>query len=155
SGAAAQVPPEAIKAIPLRHYGRWVSGALVLAVLVLLIYSFAGAKINYSIIPDYLFAGRVVAGVGKTLLIHGLSMVIGVALGIVLAVMKLSRNPVTSAFANAYIWFFRGTPVLLQLLLWFNLALVFPILDLGFYKDEVIDVMTPFMAALLGLALNE
>jgi polar amino acid transport system permease protein len=54
-----------------------------------------------------------------------------------------------------YVWFFRGTPVLVQLLLWYNLAYIFPILNLGFYKDEMNDVMTPFLAALLGLGLNE
>jgi polar amino acid transport system permease protein len=77
-------------------------------------------------------------------------------LGIVLAVMRMSKNPVTSSVAWGYIWFFRGTPVYVQLLLWFNLALIFPVLNLGpIYKDEMTDVMTPFMAALLGLGLNE
>jgi polar amino acid transport system permease protein len=83
-------------------------------------------------------------------------MLLGVVLGIVLAVMRLSKNPVTSWVAWLYIWFFRGTPVYVQLLLWFNLALIFPTLNLGpLYKDEMTDVMTPFMCALLGLGLNE
>lgn len=83
-------------------------------------------------------------------------MIVGVVLGIVLAVMRLSKNPVTSTVAWLYIWFFRGTPVYVQLLLWFNLALIFPVLNLGpIYKNEMTDVMTPFMCALLGLGLNE
>jgi polar amino acid transport system permease protein len=69
--------------------------------------------------------------------------------------MRMSSNPVTSTVAWVYIWFFRGTPVLVQLLLWYNIALVFPILNLGFYKDEMNQVMTPVLTALLGLGLNE
>ncbi|MFI6037042.1 amino acid ABC transporter permease [Streptomyces sp. NPDC051315] len=149
-------PPEAIKAIPVRHYGRWVSGVVVLALLVLLVIAFAQGDIQWQAVSDKLFDSTVIAGAGRTLLISILAMVLGVVLGIVLAVMRLSKNPVTSSVAWLYIWFFRGTPVYVQLLLWFNLALIFPVLNLGpIYKDEMTDVMTPFMCALLGLGLNE
>lgn len=95
-------------------------------------------------------------GVRNTIVVSVLSMLMGLVLGIILSVMRMSKNPVTSTVAWGYIWFFRGTPVYVQLLLWFNLALIFPILNLGpIYKDEMTDVMTPFMAALLGLGLNE
>ncbi|MET8680444.1 amino acid ABC transporter permease [Streptomyces sp. NPDC004647] len=147
--------PEAIKAVPVRHYGRWVSGIVVLALLALIVNAFASADVNYGAIPDFMFNDTVLTGLGKTVLISVLSMIVGVLLGIVLAVMRLSKNPVTSSVAWGYVWFFRGTPVFVQLLLWFNLALIFPYLNLGFYKDEMSDFMTPFMAAFLGLALNE
>ncbi|MDF3144358.1 MULTISPECIES: amino acid ABC transporter permease [unclassified Streptomyces] len=149
--------PEAIKAIPVRHYGRWVSGVIVLALVALLVNAFATAeKIQWSAVGKYVFDPTVLAGAGRTLLISVLAMVMGVVLGVILAVMRLSKNPVTSWVAWVYIWFFRGTPVYVQLLLWFNLALIFPVLNLGpIYKDEMVDVMTPFMAALLGLGLNE
>ncbi|MBC2905451.1 ABC transporter permease subunit [Streptomyces cupreus] len=151
------LPPEAIKAIPVRHYGRWVSGVVVLALVALLVNAFASAeKIQWDAVGDYVFDDTVLAGAGRTLLISVLAMVMGVVLGVILAVMRLSKNPVTSWVAWVYIWFFRGTPVYVQLLLWFNLALIFPTLNLGpIYKDEMVDVMTPFMAALLGLGLNE
>nr|WP_308405787.1 amino acid ABC transporter permease [Streptomyces tardus] len=143
-------------AIPVRHYGRWVSAAVVLGLLAALLYAFAGAKINWDVVGEYLTDGTVMRGAWETLKLTVLAMVIGVVLGMVLAVMRLSKNPVLSAVAWGYIWFFRGTPVLVQLFLWFNLALVFTYLDLGpFYKDEMNDVITPFVAALLGLALNE
>lgn len=155
SGGA--LPPEAIKAIPVRHYGRWVSGVVVLALVALLVNAFATAeKIQWNAVGEYIFDDTVLAGAGRTLLISVLAMIMGVVLGVVLAVMRLSKNPVTSWVAWVYIWFFRGTPVYVQLLLWFNLALIFPMLNLGpIYKDEMVDVMTPFMAALLGLGLNE
>lgn len=83
-------------------------------------------------------------------------MVIGIVGGILLAVMRLSRNPVTSSIAWFYIWFFRGTPVLVQLFVWFNLGLVFEYIDLmPIYKDYWSSFMTPLLTALLGLGLNE
>ncbi|GAA2472103.1 amino acid ABC transporter permease [Streptomyces thermolineatus] len=148
-------PPAAIKAIPVRHYGRWVSGVIALALLALVVYAFSEAAINYAAIPDYFFDENILTGVRNTLWLTLTSMVLGVVLGAILAVMRLSKNPVTSSIAWGYIWFFRGTPVYVQLLVWFNLGLVFPYINLGFYRDEWADFMTPFMAALLGLGLNE
>ncbi|MGW1885144.1 amino acid ABC transporter permease [Streptomyces sp. NPDC001970] len=153
--AAATAHPEQIKAIPVRHYGRWASGVIVLLLLGWLAYAFAQGDIRWATIGDYLFDDRIVQGALNTILISVLSMLIGLVLGVVFAVMRLSKNPVTGAVAWLYIWFFRGTPVYVQLLLWFNLALIFPILNIGFYKDEMVDVMTPFLVALLGLGLNE
>ncbi|MGW0611164.1 amino acid ABC transporter permease [Streptomyces sp. NPDC002788] len=148
--------PEAIKAIPVRHYGRYVSAVVAIALLVGVVYAFSQGKINWDAIPDYFLDDRILDGVGKTLLLTVLSMAIGIIGGVLLAVMRLSKNPVTSSIAWFYIWFFRGTPVLVQLIVWFNLGLVFEYINLGpFYKDEWSDFMTPFLTALLGLGLNE
>ncbi|MEU6180379.1 amino acid ABC transporter permease [Streptomyces coeruleorubidus] len=148
--------PEAIKAIPVRHYGRYISAVVAIALLVGVVYAFSQGKINWDAIPDYFFDDRILNGVGKTLLLTVLSMAIGIVGGVLLAVMRLSKNPVTSSIAWFYIWFFRGTPVLVQLIVWFNLGLVFEYINLGpFYKDEWSDFMTPFLTALLGLGLNE
>lgn len=148
--------PEVIRAIPVRHYGRWIAAVVVIALLGLLVNAFASANVHYGAIPDYLFDSSIVSGLGKTVLISVLAMLLGLVLGIVLAVMRLSRNPVTSSVSWLYIWFFRGTPVYVQLLLWFNLALIFPEINLGpVYRDYMSSFMTPFMAALLGLGLNE
>ncbi|QTE00826.1 amino acid ABC transporter permease [Streptomyces cyanogenus] len=148
--------PEAIKAIPVRHYGRYVSAVIALALLAAIVYAFSQGAINWGAIPDYFFDDRVVEGMSKTLLLTILSMAIGIVGGIVLAVMRLSKNPVTSSISWFYIWFFRGTPVLVQLVVWFNLGLVFEYINLGpLYKDEWSDFMTPFLTALLGLGLNE
>ncbi|MCX5262578.1 amino acid ABC transporter permease [Streptomyces sp. NBC_00199] len=147
---------EAIRAIPVRHYGRYVSAAIAIAIFVGIICAFAQGKINWNAIPDYFFDDRIMTGVGKTLLLTLLSMLIGIVGGILLAVMRLSRNPVTSSIAWFYVWFFRGTPVLVQLFLWFNLGLVFEYINLGpIYKNYWSDFMTPLLTALLGLGLNE
>jgi polar amino acid transport system permease protein len=148
--------PEAIKAIPVRHYGRYVSAVVAIAALVAIIYAFGQGKINWGAVPDYFFDDRIIKGVGQTLLLTSLSMVIGIVGGVLLAVMRLSKNPVTSSIAWFYIWFFRGTPVLVQLFVWFNLGLVFQYINLGpIYKDYWSSFMTPLLTALLGLGLNE
>ncbi|MGW4286699.1 amino acid ABC transporter permease [Streptomyces sp. NPDC004673] len=148
--------PEAIRAIPVKHYGRYVSAVVAIALLAAIVYAFSQGKINWQAIPEFFFDDRILTGVGKTLLLTVLSMVIGIVGGIVLAVMRLSKNPVTSSIAWFYIWFFRGTPVLVQLFLWFNLGLVFEYINLGpIYKNYWSDFMTPLLTALLGLGLNE
>ncbi|WP_030860294.1 amino acid ABC transporter permease [Streptomyces sp. NRRL S-37] len=148
--------PEAIRAIPVRHYGRYVSAVIALVLLGGIVYAFSQGRINWDAIPEYFLDDRVLDGVGKTLLITVLSMAIGIFGGILLAVMRLSKNPVTSTIAWFYIWFFRGTPVLVQLVVWFNLGLVFEYINLGpVYKDEWSQFMTPLLTVLLGLGLNE
>lgn len=147
---------EPIRAIPVRHYGRYVSGALVLAFLVWLISAFAGGNVNWNTVGDYITDGNILAGMGRTLMISVVSMIIGLVLGVVLAVMRMSKNPVTGGVSWLFIWIFRGTPVYVQLLLWYSLALIFPVFEIPFiYKDEMTDVMTPLVVALLGLGLNE
>jgi len=143
------------KVIPLRHYGRWISGAIVILLLALILRAFALGQIDWPVVAEFFTAPVLIKGLGNTILITLLAMLIGLVLGVVFAVMRLSKNPVTSCFAGFYIWFFRGAPVYLQLLLWFNLALVFPTVNLGFWQFPMVDVMTPFIAALLGLGINE
>ncbi|MER5883623.1 amino acid ABC transporter permease [Streptomyces sp. NPDC001941] len=146
---------EAIKAVPVRHYGRYVAAVVAIGLLAALVYAFSQGKINWGAVPDYFFDERITDGVVQTMVLTVLSMAIGIGGGILLAVMRLSKNPVTSSIAWFYIWFFRGTPVLVQLFVWFNLGLVFQYVNLGFYRDEWSDFMTPFLTALLGLGLNE
>ncbi len=147
---------EAITAVPVRHYGRYVTAVVAIALFVAIVYAFSQGKINWGAVPDYFFDPRILDGVGQTLILTVLSMAIGIIGGILLAVMRLSNNPVTSSIAWFYIWFFRGTPVLVQLFVWFNLGFVFEYINLGpVYKDEWSQFMTPFLTALLGLGLNE
>ena len=141
--------------VPLRHYGRWISGAIVLFLVALIIRAFARGEIDWAVVKEFFVAPVLIKGLGNTILITVLAMLMGLVLGVVFAIMRLSPNPVTNTVAGAYIWLFRGTPVYLQLLVWFNLALVFPTLNLGFYQGRMVDFMTPFLAALLGLGINE
>jgi polar amino acid transport system permease protein len=113
-----------------------------------------------SVIRQYLFDSSILRGVVRTLELTVLAMVIGVGGGILLAVMRLSANPVISATSWFYIWFFRGTPVLVQLVIWYNIAALFPHLSFGIPFGPGVHVnsnslITAFVAALLGLGLNE
>jgi len=130
---------------------RILGAAIVIAILVFLIYSFANGKLDWSQFSKYLTAKTILRGVVNTILISFLSMVLGLVLGTVFAIMRLSNNVVLSTVAWFYVWLFRGTPLLLQLLLWYNLALIFPTIG----PFETVTVMTPLVAALLGLGINE
>jgi polar amino acid transport system permease protein len=143
------------KVIPLRHYGRWLWALAILALTGLIVRAFANGQIDWPVVREFFFARTLVKGLGNTLLITVLAIGMGLVLGVIFAIMRLSSNPVTNTVANVYIWLFRGTPVYLQLLIWFNLALVFPTVNLGFYHARMVDLMTPFLAALLGLGINE
>ncbi|MCU1587499.1 MAG: amino acid transporter permease [Frankiales bacterium] len=129
---------------------------IVLIALIWLVNGFRNADVKWETTRHFLTADTVLKGMGRTLLISVLAQVMGVVLGVIAAVMRSSGNPVTGAVGWLYVWFFRGTPVYLQLLLWYNLALVFPTLSLpGLGSSATSDVMTPFVAALLGLGINE
>jgi len=88
-------------------------------------------------------------------------MAIGIVLGVLLAVMRLSPNPLVSGASWVYIWLFRGTPVLVQILLWYNIAALYPRLSLGipfgptFAQVDANSLITPFVAGMLALGLNE
>lgn len=143
-------------AVPVRHWGRWVAALVVAAIVALLVRAFVKADIHYGVTKDYLFDEAVLRGVKNTLLISVLAQLVGVALGVLFAVMRLSKNPVTNGIAWFYIWLFRGTPLLLQIILWYNLAALFPTLSIpGVWHANTNDVITPFVAALLGLGINE
>jgi polar amino acid transport system permease protein len=140
-----------LKVRPLRHPGRYVSAAIVLAFLAFIVVSFAHAQIDWSVVKQFLTTETILIGLTNTLLITVLAMLLGLGLGIMFAVMRLSANPVTSAVAWFYVWLFRGTPVLLQLIIWFNLALIWPTIG----NSRTVDVISAFTAALLGLGVNE
>ncbi|HEY2596919.1 MAG TPA: amino acid ABC transporter permease [Candidatus Dormibacteraeota bacterium] len=156
------VRPEAIKAIPVRHPWRWVSTVVVVAAVAETVYIFVTApNMNWGVVGRYLFGPLILQGIVVTLELTVLAMFIGVVLGIVLAVMRLSPNPVVSSVSWFYIWFFRGTPVLVQIFFWYNLASILPHIALGIPDGPVLfhastnDLISPFTAAMLGLGLNE
>lgn len=139
-----------------RHVGRYVGAAMIVAIGAWIVTAFVRGQIDWSIVGQFLTVRSIVLGLANTVLMTALAMMLGVALGVTAAVMRLSANPVVNRAAAGYVWFFRGTPVLLQLLLWFNLALVFPNLGIpGLFEMHTVDVMTPFLAALLGLGINQ
>jgi polar amino acid transport system permease protein len=118
-------------------------------------------RFEWHIIDHYFFSTTVLKGLQVTIEITVLAMVGGILLGVGLAVMRLSPNPLVSGASWVYIWFFRGTPVLVQLLFWYNASYIFPSFTLGVpFGPALVHInlnstLTPFIAASFGLALNE
>ena len=149
-------PPAPIQAIPVRHWGQMIAGFFVIVALLAFLYAVAvNQNIDWSVVGENLFDSTILSGLWITISLTILSMIIGIVLGIALAIMRLSPNRVLNSVAAGYIWIFRGTPQLVQLLLWFNLALFFPRLGIGEFSVDTNTVITAFVAALLGLGLNE
>ena len=156
------LPPEAIRAIPVRHRGRWVAMAFIALLAAMLVNSIVtNPNWQWGFQWENAFAPPVVRGVVTTLWLTGASMLLGVLLGVVVAIMRLSPNPVVSGSAWFYVWVFRGTPVLVQLVIWGNLNSLYREISLGvpfgtaLVTFETRDLIPPIAAALLGLALNE
>jgi polar amino acid transport system permease protein len=154
--------PDEIEAVPVRHPGRWIAAAIIVVIAASIIRSIVTAKgFQWSVVGHYLFDSRILHGVLATIWVTFLAMVIGIVLGVVMAIMRQSPNPIVSGASWLYIWFFRGTPLLVQLLFWFNIASLFPVINLGVPFGPAIvhananTIVTTFAAVLLGLGLNE
>jgi polar amino acid transport system permease protein len=154
--------PDAIRAVPVRHPGRWIAAAVILLFLVGLGRSVAtNPRFEWGLVGDYFFSSRVLHGLVVTLELTVIAMAVGIVLGVLLAVMRLSPNPLVAGSSWAYIWFFRGTPILVQLLFWNFISALYPEISLGIpFGPELVHadankLITPFAAAILGLGLNE
>ncbi|RJO72551.1 amino acid ABC transporter permease [Nocardia panacis] len=142
--------------VRLRHWGRWIAGGVILAMLVLLGVALANARIEWPRVPEFLWYQVMLTGLVNTIVLAVFSQGVSIVLGIVVALLRRSANPVARWFAGGYIWLFRGLPVLLQILLWYNLALVFPVIEIPLLLHaQTNTVISAFTAAFLGLALNE
>jgi len=141
-----------------------VAAAAILLVVAWLVSALIGSHaVEWSVVRHYLFNKTILQGVRNTIIISVLAQAAGIVLGVVFAVGRLSRNPVITFTSSFYVWFFRGTPVLVQLIFWFNavplvfkhLTIAVPFTHVVLYTTPMVKFMTPFMAALLGLGLNE
>ena len=157
-----QPDPGTLRAIPVRHPGRWVSVAVILVLLAQFVHwLLTNPELNWPLVGSYLFDPSIRAGIRHTLLLTVIAMLLGVVFGLLLAVMRLSANPIVSGVAWIYIWFFRGTPVFVQLLFWYNLPTVQRSVSLGipfgpsWFQTDPKTLITQFSAACLGLGLNE
>lgn len=149
--------------VPLARPGRWVAAALVMLMVAWFAWIvFANPNFQWPVVARYLFNKQILDGVKLTIELTASAMTIGVTLGIVAALMRLSDNGLLRAVGTFYVVAFRGTPALVQLIFWFNLAALFPKITLGipFFGPDWISInantiITPFVAANLGLGLCE
>lgn len=124
-------------------------------VLLLIVFLATNERFRWQVVGQYLTAPAILSGVWLTIWLTFVSMVIGVVLGIILAVMVRSKSGLLSWLASGYIWFFRGTPLLVQLVFWYNLSALLPSLSIGSAQIDINAIITPMTAAILGLGLNE
>src|SRR5450759_4521396 len=153
--------PTAIRAVPIRHYGRWVSAVILFVIAAAFVQAVATSpNMNWDVVAEYFFNPFIMAGLWMTIQLTLMCMAIGIVLGVILAVMRQSVNPILSGTAAAYIAVFRGVPALVQLIIWFNIGFLFPQLGVGIpfgpilFSMEANRLITALTAALLGLGLN-
>lgn len=154
--------PTPIEAVPVHHPGRWLAVAVLAVLAAMLVHTvLTNDGFRWPVVGQYLFSEPVLNGLRNTLVLTVLSMAVGIIGGVALAVMRLSPNPVLTSVAAVYIWLFRGTPLIAQLLFWNFLAALYPRLSLGvpfgpeFVSFDTNQLINQFAACLLGLGLNE
>jgi polar amino acid transport system permease protein len=154
--------PAAIDAVPLRHPWRWTGAVVIVVLAALFLYGAAtNPAYRWSVYAEYLFNDRIMLGVWNTLQLTVYSMVLAIVLGVILAVMRLSPNPVFRSVSWVYLWIFRGTPIYVQLAFWGLIPTIYQHIQLGvpfgpsFFHLNLQALSIPFLLATLGLALNE
>ncbi|AKZ60230.1 putative ABC transporter permease [Streptomyces ambofaciens ATCC 23877] len=148
--------------VPRRHLGRWATAAAALLVCAMVLNSVVrNQAFQWALVRRYFTTPAVLDGLLLTLWLTGAVMVLGFLLGTVLAVMRLSGNPVLRTLSWGYVWIFRSTPLLVQLLFWFNIGALYPTLGLGipfgpeFVSVKTVNLLGPTLTAVIGLTLHE
>ncbi|GAA1295774.1 amino acid ABC transporter permease [Brachybacterium alimentarium] len=163
AGRRAEDPiPHRIRAKASPRPGTWISAVVVvLVVLGLINFLITNPVFDWATVATYILDVKVVQGVGWTLLITVLSMVLGTVVALTAAIMRRSENPVLRGVSWAYIFVFRGTPVYTQLVFWGLFTVIVPKIALGipfgpeWFSFSTRDYFPAFWAAVVGLGLNE
>ena len=127
--------------VPRRYYGRMFFATLIVIALAALLRAFANGQIEWSYIGQFLTSEAILWGLVNTIVMSILAMALGVVIGVITAIMRMSANPILRYVALTYTWLFRGTPLILQLLLWFNLALIFPTIGIPGVFENVVELV--------------
>lgn len=151
-----------LRIVGKRYYGRWLSALLVLLCVAAMAHSMINnPRFEWGVIADNFTEASILQGVVMTLQLTVISVVLGFAFGTVLALMRLSSNPVLVAVSWAYTWFFRGVPMLVQLFLWYNIAALYPTLSLSLpgagelWSAQSNALISPFSAAVIALVMHQ
>lgn len=155
-------PPESRRAVPVRRPGRWIATAVGLLLFAMGVRALVtNAVFQWAVVGRYFAADAVLAGLVNTLWLTAVALLGGFVLGTVLAIMRMSGNPVLATFSRLYVWFFRSTPLLVQLLFWYNISLLYPRLGFGvpfgpeFVSFDTRNLISGLLAAVIGLVLHE
>ena len=147
-----------------RQWASWFFGVLVLLALGLLVNAAVRAKVvDPAVFLQYVFSKNILIGASHSIMLGTIALLLAVAVGLVVAMMRVSGNPILASFAATYVYLFRGTPMLIQLIFWFNafpimfpqLHIALPFTGLVLVDLPMTQVITPYAAALAGLSLAE
>ncbi len=148
--------------LPRRHLGALLVAAIIVAVLLLVAVQVADSpNLHWQVVGEFLFSPEILQGIVVTVELTIVATLVGIIGGTVVAFMRLSPSIALRTLANTFIGAFRSVPLLVQLLLWFNLGLVFPTISVSLplvgelFSWETNKLITPFLAAILGLGLHE
>ena len=161
AGGVAELAPSQ-RVVPLRHPWTWVASVVVAILALLALASVATNRaFQWPVVAEYMLNGQILLGLARTLELTVIAMAIGLALGTLLAMMRLSPNPLLSTVSWAYIWFFRSVPALVQLIFWYNFGALYPVIALHvplgptLFSANTNTLITPMFAALAGLGLAQ
>jgi len=153
---------EILRVVPVRHPGRWIVTALILVGCAMLVHSLVvNPRFQWPVVRQYFVSHSILLGLLRTLELTVIAMSVGIVLGVALAMMRVSPNPIMARASWCYVWFFRGTPLLIQLIGWNFISAIYPRISFGipfgpsFVGGSANHVITTFVAAILGLGLNE
>lgn len=146
-----------------RHPGRWVGTVIVGLIVAAVAWSlFTNPRWEWDVVAQWFTAESVIRGLGETLKLTAIAGVLGFVLGFLLALMRLSTSPLLVSVSWTFSWIFRSTPLLVQLLLWYNLGYLYekislgiPFTDVRFFEASTTSLISQFAAAVLGLTLNQ
>lgn len=152
-----------IRPIAAPRMGQWIGGGVLFLFAVVFVQVLVtNQNLQWEVVGHYLFDPAILSGLGMTLLLTALAMVLGLAVGVMVAIMRLSDSQVFKAASWGWIWFFRGVPPLVQMIFWYNFALLLPEISIGIpfggpklAEWNTNELISPFSAAILGLALTE
>ncbi len=151
-----------IRAIPVRHPVRQaIAGLLILLAVAFLLQMAANPHYQWEVVATYFTSWSMIEGLWRTIELTISAMSIGIVLGVALSIMRLSPNPVLSWASSLFVWFFRGTPVMVQIIFWFNLSALYPDVSVPLpfppylVRLDMNAIITPWAAAIIALSLNE
>lgn len=151
-----------LRIVGKRYYGRWLSAIVVLLCVAAMVNSMINnPRFEWGVIAENFTGASILQGVLMTIQLTVISVVLGFAFGTVLALMRLSSNPVLSSVSWAYTWFFRGVPMLVQLFLWYNIAALYPSISLSLpglgevWSAQSNALISPFSAAVIALVMHQ
>ncbi|MBM2772920.1 amino acid ABC transporter permease/ATP-binding protein [Burkholderia territorii] len=151
-----------LRIVPARHRSRTVGTVLALVLIALALHSILGnPQWGWPVFAEWFLSPPVLSGLARTLVLTLLGAVFGFVLGAFVALARLSRSRLLAASAWTFVWLFRSIPLIVLLLILNNLGYLYehvrlgvPFTDIVWFDTPTTDLISPFLAAVLGLTLN-